>query len=134
MSAGAARQKAVIVHGLAMARSALQAGCEAGCRPVLLSAPGAGAYAGVGWWRALMRQAGAADHILDCGPAPGRALEALRVGQKRLVLLAEPRIWTDIAERACDCGADLYPLAPPALDLGQHGAHRRLLAWLNEQD
>ena len=131
MTGGGVLGPAVIVHGLDMARAAMLAGRQTGFLPMLLSAPGAGAYAGVGWWRALMRQAAAADHILDCGPAPGRALEALRMGQKRLVLQAEPRIWADIAGRAHACGATLYDAPPPALDLGQHGADRKLIDWLS---
>ncbi len=127
---------AVIVHGLGMARLALQAG-QACRRPVtLLSAEAAACYAGVGWWRALVAAArdavpdcDAAD-ILDCGDAPGRALEALRAGQKTLVLRADRRVWADIAWRAEACGAALLAAPPPALDLGHPGAARRLAAWL----
>ena len=123
---------AVIVHGLDMARAAMRPG-----RPVtLLSGEGAGAYAGVGWWRALMRAATLdfphtdMQHILDCGFAPGRALEALRAGQTRLVLRADPRVWADIAGRTAALGGMLLAAAPPALDLSEHGALRRLEAWL----
>jgi hypothetical protein len=123
---------AVIVHGLEMARAALRPG-----RPVtLLSAEGAAAYAGVGWWQALVHAA-ARDvpdtdmrNVLDCGFAPGRALEALRVGQTRLVLRADPRVWADIAERTATLGGVLLDKAPDALDLSEHGALRRLDAWL----
>jgi hypothetical protein len=125
-------QPAVIVHGLEMARAALRPG-----RPVtLLSAEGAGAYAGIGWWQALVRAAvrdfphTAMRDILDCGFAPGRALEALRAGQTRLVLRADPRVWADVAERTASLGGVLLAEAPPALDLAEHGAHRRLEAWL----
>ena len=101
---------AVIVHGLGMACLALRAGQACGRPVTLLSAEGAAAYAGVGWWRAVV--AGAreavpacqATDILDCGEAPGRALEALRAGQKTLVLRADPRVWADIAWRAVSCG------------------------------
>ncbi len=127
---------AVIVHGLGMACLALRAG-QACCRPVtLLSAEGAAAYAGVGWWRALVAAAHQAvpgcqlTDILDCGDAPGRALEALRAGQQTLVLRSGERVWADIAWRAQSCGAALLATAPAALDLGQPGAARRLSAWL----
>jgi hypothetical protein len=123
---------AVIVHGLEMACAALRPG-----RPVtLLSAEGAAVYAGVGWWQALVAQARAAhpdtsvQDILDCGDAPGRALEALRARQAIIVLRAGHIIWTDIAERAERQGSLLLSLPPPALDLAQHGASRRLSAWL----
>jgi hypothetical protein len=123
---------AVIVHGLDMARAALALG-----HPVtLLSAEGAGAYAGVGWWQAVVHaarqdfpQTDAAD-ILDCGFAPGRALEALRAGQTQLILRADPRVWADIAERTASLGGTLHAEAPPALDLAMRGALRRLEAWL----
>jgi hypothetical protein len=123
---------AVIVHGLDMARAATASG-----RPVtLLSAEGAGAYAGVGWWQALVEATRLAcphtaiTDILDCGFAPGRALEALRAGQRTLVLRADPRVWADISERTITLGGVLLAEAPPALDLSEPGARRHLHAWL----
>ena len=62
----------------------------------LLSAPGAALFAGCGWWRAVIERARGEfpgvpiDDILDCADAPGLALGALRIGQRRLVL-ARPR-------------------------------------------
>jgi hypothetical protein len=123
-------QPIVIVHGLAMARLAMARATACQARVVLLSAEAAAEYAGVGWWRALMAACGATDHILDCGAAPGRALEALRAGQKRLVLRAPPPIWADLAERTADCGGQLLPAPPPALDLATPGAARHLDALL----
>jgi hypothetical protein len=118
---------AVVVHGLDDARLAL-----APRRPVtLLSAPGAAVWAGVGWWRGLImlaaqEHAGEICDVLDCGDAPGRAMAALRAGQRRLVL-----------DPACPAFGRVAALAglvlarrPPALDLGAHGAARRLEAWL----
>jgi len=127
---------AVIVHGLEMARAVVQAAGSAGRPVTLLSAEGAGVYAGVGWWRALATAARAAHpgclchDILDCGASPGRALEALRAGQTMLILRADPRVWTDLAERTRHCGGVLLAQAPPALDLAAGGALRRLDAWL----
>ena len=130
------RPPAVIVHGLGMARAALSLG-----HPLtLLSGEGAGAYAGVGWWQALVRAARAecpalpVQDILDCGFASGRALEALRAGQTLLVLRAEPTIWSDIFGRARAQGAELLAEPPPALDLGKRGALRRLPAWLSQEE
>jgi hypothetical protein len=121
---------AVIVHGLDQAQAVLSLG-----RPVtLLSAPWAGVYAGVGWWRALLAQAGAgsgaesAPDVLDCGDAPGRALAALRAGQRRLVLRAPAAVLADIAGR----GAMVLAAPPPALDLATPGVLRRLADWLAE--
>lgn len=126
------RHPCVVVHSLAHACAALAPG-----RPVtLLSAPGAACYAGCGWWRALVAAARArhpctpAHDILDCADAPGRALEALRAGQKALVLASACTAYAAVAAVAEECGAVLLPLAPPALDLARPGAPRRLAAWL----
>lgn len=122
---------AVIIHGLPHAALALAPGRTV----LLLSAPGAASYAGAAWWRALVAAA-LAGHpgrlepdALDCADAPGRALEALSVGCKLVVLHPGPA-WADIAARAAGLGAALLPSAPAALDLGRRGAERRLPAWL----
>lgn len=117
---------AVVIHGVEHARRAL-----AGGRPVtLLSAPGAALYAGCGWWRAVIDAAGSgAPDILDCADAPGRALEALSIGCRRLVLLPCPA-WDSVAERAATAGAALFRARPDALDLAAPGADRRIAAWL----
>jgi hypothetical protein len=69
--------------------------------------------------------------ILDCGDAPGRAAEALRLGQRRLVLQAvPPAIFERVRLMAEAVGAMLLPSMPEALDLAGPGALRRLTAWL----
>ncbi|MGH7120102.1 MAG: hypothetical protein ACREFP_14120 [Acetobacteraceae bacterium] len=125
-------QPAVIVHGLADARMALAPG-----RPVLLvSAPGAALYAGCGWWRAMIAvaraefPATAADDLLDCADAPGRALEALRLGLKNLVLDPDCPASPAVRRVAACLGAAILPRAPDALDLAEPGARSRLTAWL----
>ncbi len=123
---------AVIVHGLADAETGLAPGLPL----TLLSAPGAALYAGCGWWQALIEAARAAfphtdaDELLDCADAPGRALEALRVGLRGLVLDPLCPAFPEVARIAAACGARLLPVAPPALDLAEPGAARRLPAWL----
>lgn len=123
---------AVTVHGAEMARLAVAAASAARLGVTLLSAPGAGAYGGVGWWRSVVTLAGAqaGQDILDCGWSVGRALEALRAGQGLLVLRAERRVWTNIAERAANCGASVMERPPPSLDLAKPGALRLLANWL----
>ena len=81
---------AVVVHSLADAQRALAAG-----QPVtLLSAPGAGLYAGRAA-AALVKAARAAHpdvpciDILDCADGSGQALAALRIGVTRLILWPE---------------------------------------------
>jgi hypothetical protein len=122
----------VIVHGLADARTALAPGLKV----TLLSAPGAALYAGCGWWQALIEAARAsypeteAGDLLDCGDAPGRALEALRIGIRGLVLHPLCPAFPAVARVAAEAGARLLEAPPPALDLGRAGAVRELEAWL----
>ena len=118
---------AVVVHGLPDLRLATAPGLAV----TLLSGPGAAIYAGCGWWRALMALgAGGNPDILDCADAPGRAMEALRVGCRLLVLDACVPAWPTVASRAAVVGARLLSTRPPALDLAAPGAARRLQAWL----
>ena len=124
---------AVTVHGLAQAVAALAHGRSV----VLLSARGAALYAGCGWWRAMVAAA-RAEHpgsvcldILDCADAPGRAFEALRIGQKTLVLEAGCPGHAAAAGAAAICGALLLSARPASLDLACPGAARRLGPWLN---
>ncbi len=118
---------AMIVHNLAQAQLALAAG-----RPVtLLSAPNAAAYAGCLWWAALLAAAGHdGPALLDCGAAPGRALEALRLGLRGIVLACPAPAFALVQELAAAQNAMLLATAPPALDLGTRGAELRLAAWL----
>ena len=116
----------VIVYDLAQARHVL--GLQ---RPVtLLSAPGAASYAGCLWWKRLIEALGASKtSFFDCDDAAGRALEALRIGLHGIVLRPQPS-FTTVAEIATAQGAIVLHQAPPALDLAQPGAFRRLPDWL----
>jgi len=117
---------AVIVHGIDDARAALRTR-----RPVtLLSAPGAALFGGCLWWQALMLAVGQEFSLLDCGDAPGRAVEALRLGLPGIVLTCEDAAFAVVAGIAAAQDAVLLPMAPPALDMGERGAERRLAAWL----
>jgi hypothetical protein len=125
-------RKAVVVHGLAEARSALRPGFPV----LLLSGPGAAGYAGCLWWRELIAAARACHpstpvlDALDCAAAPGHAMAALRVGQRLLVLDPACPAFAAVADTAATLGAHLLPNRPPALDLAVRGAHRRLVGWL----
>jgi hypothetical protein len=123
---------AVVVHGLEDAEAALAVG-----RPVtLLSARGAALYAGCLWWREMIARARAAHpampviDILDCADAPGRALAAIRAGQKFLILAPTVPGFPAVAAIAAARGLVLLAERPPALDLAEPGAARRLPAWL----
>lgn len=123
---------AVVVHGLDDVRQVLACAAPA----TLLSAPGAGAYAGCLWWREMIaagRRAFPAvpqTDILDCADASGLALGALRCGVSRLVLRATAPGWAGVAALAAAQGGFVLGAPPPALDLAAPGRRRRLHAWL----
>ena len=118
---------AIIVHSLRELTLAQTPG-----RPfTLLSAPGAARFGGCGWWAALIGAAGfTGPSLLDCGDAPGRAVEALRLGLPGIVLTCEAAAYASVAALAAAQAAVLLPTPPPALDLGVRGADRRLIDWL----
>jgi hypothetical protein len=118
---------AVIIHGLADARLAV-----ARHRPVtLLSAPAAGLYAGCLWWQALLAAAETDNPaFLDCADAPGRAVEALRLGLRGIILNCEPGLFAAVTGIAQAQGATVLATAPPALDMALRGAERKLDDWL----
>jgi hypothetical protein len=127
------RYPAVVVHGIGDARAAL-----AIARPVtLLSARGAALFAGCGWWRALIdqvrseRPAISIEDILDCADAPGLALGALRIGQRRIVLDPGVGGWASVAAIAASLGGEVLSERPDALDMSVPGAARRLHDWLH---
>ena len=95
----------------------------------LLSAPGAAATLGVAWWQALAAAAGQPDDILDCGADAGAALEALRAGQ-RIVVLRGP-FAASMTSIAANAGGRILSQAPPAFDLAHRHAPDRLIAWLD---
>ncbi len=122
----------LMVHGLDHVKFALAPG-----RPVtLLSMPGAAISAGCFWWRALMEQGQDAypttpfDDILDCADAPGLAMAALRIGQRRIVLWPAVPAWPSVSRAAALLEAEVLPDAPTALDLGARNAARMLDAYL----
>ncbi|HQT46603.1 MAG: hypothetical protein B7X08_04100 [Acidocella sp. 20-63-7] len=118
---------AVIIHDLAQARFAL-----APKLPVtLLSAPGAGSYLGCLWWRELLTLADfSGPSLLDCADAPGRALEALKLGLPGIVLTGPAQALPPLAAIAHGQGARLLTQPPSALNLAQFTAETRLIAWL----
>jgi hypothetical protein len=125
---------AVIVHGLADATAALSPGLAV----TLLSAPGAGLFAGCLWWREMITRARVACpdaeviDILDCADASGAAMGALRSLVCRLVLWPDAPGWTAVAAIAAGQGGFVLGQAPVALDLREPNAIRRLPAWLRD--
>ncbi len=118
------------MHGLGQARAALAVGRAV----TLLSGPGAVLYMGCLWWQQLLVAAGhEGPALLDCGDAPGRALEALRLGLNGLVLSCDAKRFAQVEVIAAAQGALLLAAAPAALDLAERGAERRLAAWLGAE-
>jgi acyl-CoA reductase-like NAD-dependent aldehyde dehydrogenase len=116
-------EPAIVIHSLGQAIAALKA--AAGQRLVLLSAPGAGGYAGAGWFRALVDAARAAvpqasfTAYLDCDDEAGTALAALRAGIDGVLFTGSAEIAQRLADIAAQQGAHLATARPTgALDLG----------------
>lgn len=110
----------VVIRGAADVRLAASL-----ARPfTLLSARGAASFAGCLVWQAIARQARAGcpewvrGDILDCADAPGRALEALRLGQRVLVLDRGALGFADVCGRAALMGAVVLPARPACFDGG----------------
>ncbi len=133
------KEKAVIVHSLEDARIALAAAEAAGCSLVLASAPGAAGYAGVLWFRELLRAARAERPgvavigLLDCGDKPGLVLAALGQGLPALRFTGPRRAARRLAEICHDEGVELFTGPLKALDLGAESAPETACrAWLSE--
>lgn len=129
----------IVVHSLDQARAALAAAAALDRDVTLASAPGAGAYAGPGWFKALTEAAAHAvpgarcDAVLDCGAAPGIALAALRLGLKRVRFVGNVDAARRLRSIAAELGATIESDAEAALDLrGVRQPEARCRAWLAE--
>jgi hypothetical protein len=116
--------KAVIIHELAHARAALTAAAELGLPVALWSAPGAAAYAGAGWFSAVLTRAAAAvptarfSGVLDCADRADLVQAALRQGLAEVCYLGPAGLARRLTDIARQHGARLHRRRPPALDLG----------------
>ncbi len=102
---------AIMIHSLADARAALAAANALGVAVTLVSAPGAAAYGGAGWFARVVEIA-AAEHpdvkmtaILDCDDAAGHVLGALRAGLRRVRFSGGGEVAAKLAEIARGYGA-----------------------------
>jgi hypothetical protein len=119
-----AAERFIVVHSLGDARAALQAAAALDVGVTLASAPGAGIYAGPGWFKTVVETARgelpsvACSSVLDCGDAPGIVLAALRQGLRRVRFTGPAATAARLADIAAQCHAVLEraPLEP-ALDL-----------------
>jgi fructose/tagatose bisphosphate aldolase len=103
----------IIVHSLAEARAALGAAAALGVPVTLMSAAGAGAYAGPRWFKALIEAACAehpgvaVDAVLDCAEEAGTVMSALRAGITRVRFTGSPAMRDRLAAIAAATGAAL---------------------------
>lgn len=99
----------------------------------LLSPPGFALYAGAPWWLALLASASFTGFsLLDCGDAAGRALEALRIGLRGVILSAEAVIFDQIAAIARESHAQLLATPPPSFDATRNRNDVELRHWLTD--
>ena len=123
---------ACLVRSLDEARRVVATGLPA----TLLSARGAACFAGPLLWRTLVEAARAEagdaarlPDILDCIDAPGRAVEALRLGQRMLILDQSCALYDDVFGRAASMGAVVLAVRPVSFDVGRG---LDLAGWLRQ--
>lgn len=113
---------AIVVHGLADARTALAAARDLARPVVLWSAPNAGIYAGPGWFAALIDQAAAAEPgarfeaVLDCGDDAAAVTEALRTGIRRIRFAGPVAMRRKLVQIAAAQQGTLIDARPDAFD------------------
>jgi fructose/tagatose bisphosphate aldolase len=116
-------ERAIVIHSLEHARTAVAVAAELGVPVTLASAPGAAAYLGPQWFAQVVAEA-AASHpdvrvtgLLDCGGEPGHALAALRQGLKRIRFTGSTSTAAKLSGIARRQGAELERGRLMALDL-----------------
>jgi len=131
--------KAIIVHSLKQAETALAIADSLGKEIVLRSAPSATAFVGAGVFREIIDQAMAkhpnvqAKAILDCGSDAGWALNALRNGVKTVRLQGSNDVLKKVADIASQQNANLDTQTENALDLATvDDPEKACRTWLTE--
>ena len=116
--------KRIIVHSLAHARAALAAARALRVPVTLVSAAGAGGYAGPLWFKSVIEAAHAdfpeveLTAVLNCGAEAGTTLAALRHGLKRVRFTGNDAALAPLRDIAQQQGAEIETGdAPDALDL-----------------
>jgi hypothetical protein len=122
--AATVRYPAFVIQSLDHAKAVLQAAHENELRVELWSAAGAAAYAGAGWFKAVIDLAQSANPgvdftaVLDCADLPGLALGAFRVGIKAVCFTGAARVAAKLADIAAQDGRELRRRRPSqTLDL-----------------
>ena len=94
---------AIVIHGYEDAQTAAMVAQSIDCPLILISAPGASAYTGVGWFKAIIEQTSRSVSsielvgILDCGNRPGDVLAALRIGIRLIRFTGHEDIFVRLA-------------------------------------
>ncbi|WP_146205906.1 hypothetical protein [Azospirillum sp. TSH58] len=141
MTAPPPHPRPIRIHSLTEADIACAAAADLGVPLLLVSAPGAAASAGAGWFREVVARA-AARHpsvamtaVLDCADRPGDALGALSAGVAMLLFSGRADVAERLADIAAQRGAHLLTALPDALDLRRVRDPRRACRdWLSGQD
>ena len=128
-----ARRPAIVVHDLDQATAALRAAAAAGVPVTLWSAPGAAAYAGLGFLRAVLSQAAEVvpeaehDAVVDCRGSAVLAHEALSLGFAGVAFAGRGAMRKTLQAIADEHGGRLVTAGPGrgALDLGHSAAPER---------
>jgi hypothetical protein len=135
MSAAAA--KAVVVHDLGQALTALAVAEQRGTSIAIWSAPGAASYAGVGWFAAIVRLSVAARpkakalFVLDCADRADLVQEAFRMGVRDVCFTGRSAAAERLVDIARKSRARLHRQRVAALDLsGPIDCERRLRDFL----
>jgi hypothetical protein len=125
------------VHGLADALAAVETAAALGRPVILVSAPGAAAYGGAGWFKALVALArerwpeANVTAMLDCGDRADLVQGALRAGLADLVFTGPAPVAARLADIAGQQGARLHRRRPPSLEIADPGgALAACRAWL----
>ncbi len=141
MTAPPPHPRPVRIHSLTDAEAACAAAADLGVPLLLVSAPGAAASAGAGWFGAVVARA-AARHpsvaitaVLDCADRPGDALAALSAGIATVLFTGRADVAERLADIAAQRGARLLTWLPAALVLrGVRDPRRACRDWLGGQD
>ncbi len=127
------RRPAIVVHDLAQATAALRAAAAAGVPVTLWSAPGAAAYAGLGFLAAVFAKAREAvpdachDEVVDCAANAVLAHEALSRGFAAVAFTGRGAMRETLQAIAEGEGRRLVTARPGrgALDLARSAAPER---------
>ena len=96
----------VRIHDLEEARRAVEQARGAGAEPVLVSAPGSAAFAGVGYWQAVALTLGE-PVVIDCGDDAGLVMAALRAGARDLLFSGPEAVAGKLEDMAGQLGGRL---------------------------